>query len=240
MRAILMAGGKGTRLYPYTAVFPKPLVPVGERPILEIIIYQLKYYGFKDITLCVGHLASLVETYFGDGHKLGVKINYSLEDKPLGTIAPLTLLDHLPENFLVANGDLLVDFDIKKFWEYHKKSKALLSIGTYKRHEKIELGVLDEELGKVVAYREKPEFNFMVSAGIYILNKKILEYVPKNEYFDFPSLVQSLLNDKKNINAYNIEGFWLDIGRADDYQKAIEEFASKENIFSKYFYQEKS
>lgn len=236
MRAVLLAGGKGTRLYPYTAVFPKPLVPIGDRPVLEILIHQLKFYGFTEITLCVGHLADLLVVYFGDGSKFGVKINYSFEEKPLGTIGPLRLLKDLPETFLVANGDLLVDTNFREIWNKHNKSKALLTIGTKERNEKIDLGVLETQKDQVVSFKEKPEFTFKVSAGIYIFSKKILNYIPRDSYFDFPGLVQKLLKKNQKICSYNIPGFWLDIGRPDDYQKAIDKFNNGDETFSKYFH----
>lgn len=234
-RAVLLAGGRGTRLYPYTAVFPKPLVPVGDKPILEILIRQLKYYGFREITLCVGHLANLIETYFGDGSRFGVKLDYSFEDKPMGTIAPLNLLGDLPNTFLVANGDLLIDFDFRKIWKAHRSNGAILTIGTCIRHEKVELGVLEAKEKMVVSYKEKPEFDYRVSTGVYIFSKRVLEYVPKKTYFDFPCLVNKLLENKEKVMSYDISGFWLDIGRPDDYQKAVEKFSRDGDIFKKFF-----
>ncbi len=233
MKAVLIAGGKGTRLYPYTAIFPKPLVPVGDRPILQILITQLKHYGFDDVTMCVGHLSYLIKSYFGDGKEFGVKINYSQEEKPLGTVAPLSLLSNLPKTFLVCNGDLLTDANFKKMVAKHKKQKAILTVGVYKRHEKIELGVLETNKGQITAYKEKPEFDFTVSAGVYIFDKKALKYIPKNEYFDFPSLVNKLLENKEKVIPFEIDGYWLDIGRPDDYQKAIEKYTSEKEMFLK-------
>lgn len=233
MKAVLIAGGKGTRLYPYTATFPKPLVPVGNMPIIEILIKQLKAHGFKDITLCVGHLSYLIKSYFGNGKNFGVRINYSEEKKVLGTVAPLSLLKELPKTFLVANGDLLTDVNFKKMYQYHKKKKATLTVGVYKRHEKIELGVLDIMNGLITAYREKPIFDFNVSTGVYIFDKSILKYIPKNKYFDFPSLVNKLLTHGKKVIPFEITGYWLDIGMPADYQKAIEKFTNKTNTLLK-------
>ncbi|MBI3397445.1 NTP transferase domain-containing protein [Candidatus Woesebacteria bacterium] len=236
MRAVLLAGGKGTRLYPYTAVFPKPLVPIDNVPIMEILIRQLKHYGFDHITLCVGHLSYLLKSYFGNGENFGVKIDYSLEQKPLGTVAPLTLINDLPKTFLVANGDLLTDADFGSMIKTHKNSKAALTVGVYNRHEKIELGVLDISNSQITGYREKPEMDFSVSAGCYVFEKKVLELVPKNEYFDFPSLVNILLENKTKIAPFVIDGYWLDIGRPDDYQKAIEKFSMNKGLFLKEFH----
>lgn len=233
MRAILLAGGKGTRLYPYTATFPKPLVPVGDKPILEILIRQLKMYGFKHVTLCVGHLSYLIKSYFSNGKFLGVKIDYSLEKKPLGTVAPLTLIKNLPKTFLVANGDLLTDADFGQMLKKHTKKKAALTVGVYKRHEKIELGVLDIKDDKIVGYKEKPEYDFSVSTGLYIFEKRILKYIPKKKYFDFPSLVNVLIEKGEEVVPFEITGFWLDIGRPDDYQKAVEKYTTEKELFLK-------
>lgn len=233
MRAVLLAGGKGTRLYPYTAVFPKPLVPLGDKPILEILVRQLRSHGFSHITLCVGHLAYLIKSYFNNGESLDVEIDYSIEKKPLGTVAPLALIKNLPDTFLVANGDLLTDADFGKMLKNHQKKKAALSVGVYKRHEKIELGVLDVKNDSIVGYREKPEFDFSVSAGLYIFEKRILKYVPRNQYFDFPTLVNVLIKKGEKVIPFEIEGFWLDIGRPDDYQIAIEKYKQQKELFLK-------
>lgn len=232
MRAVLMAGGKGTRLYPYTAVLPKPLVPLGDRPILEILIRRLKEHGFDHITLCVGHLASLIEAYFKDGQWLGVKIDYSFEHEPLGTVGPLTLVEDLPDTFLVANGDLLTDIDFSAMMEFHKKKKALLTVGTYKRMEKIELGILEIEGDQIKRYLEKPTKEFYISSGLYIFDKKVLDLLVKGERNDFPNLVTSLIDQDKKVVPFEIEGFWLDIGRPDDYQKAVEIYTTKPETFT--------
>jgi NDP-mannose synthase len=233
MRAVILAGGKGTRLYPYTAIFPKPLVPLGDKPILEILIRQLKYSGVDEITLCVGHLAPLIQTFFQDGKWLGVKINYSFENTPLGTVGPLKLIKSLPDNFIVTNGDLLSDVNFKKIFHFHQRNKADLTIGVYKREEKIDLGVLDISKKKIIGYREKPSYNFYVSTGLYVFSKKILKLVPKDKYFDFPSLVNLLIAENKKVMSYEIKGFWLDIGRPDDYQKAVEKFDKEKELFIK-------
>jgi NDP-sugar pyrophosphorylase family protein len=207
------------------------LVPLGDKPVMEILIRRLKAHGFKHVTLCVGHLAPLIKSFFNNGKTLGIKIDYSLEKSPLGTVAPISLIKNLPKTFLVANGDLLTTANFKEMIKLHKKEKAALTVGTYKRHEKIELGVLEIEKNRVVAYKEKPEFDFLVSAGVYIFEKKLLKYIPKNKYFDFPALVNRLIEDKEKVVSYNIDGFWLDIGRPDDYQKAIDEYSKDSEYF---------
>ena len=222
MKAVLLAGGKGTRLKPYTTTLPKPLVPVGEKAILEILIERLKMAGITEITLCVNHMADLIMAYCGDGSKFGVKIDYSLEEKPLHTVGPVKLIKDLPDDFLVMNGDLLTDLDFKKLFDYHLQNKALLTVATYNRKEKIDLGVIDIDKEKLVAvgFREKPEYDFNVSMGVYVFSKKVLDYVPADTFFGVDSLMLKLLKEKEPIKIYPFDGYWLDIGRPDDYEKA--------------------
>jgi len=225
MKAIILAGGKGTRLRPYTMVIPKPLVPVGDRAILEILIGRLKKYGITDLTLCVNHLAELIMAYFGDGGKWGVRISYSMEEKPLSTVAPIKLLKNLPNDFFVMNGDLLTDLDFRKLYDYHLRNKALLTVATYKRKPKIDFGVIDIDETKNIAvgFKEKPEYVLNVSMGVYIFNKKVLDFVPEDKPFGFDDLMLTLLDKKQTIKVYPYDGYWLDIGRPDDYEKANEE-----------------
>lgn len=219
MKAIILAGGKGTRLKPYTYVLPKPLVPVGETPILAILIQQLCKYGIKDITLCVNHMAELIMAYFGNGEKFGVRIEYSMESKPLGTIAPLKLLKNLPENFLLMNGDLLTDLNFTQLIEYHLESGSLATIGSYNRKVSIDFGVLNIEGNSVTGFVEKPNYDYSVSMGIYAFHRRVLDYVPENEPFGFDQLMLKLLEEKQNINVFPFNGYWLDIGRLEDFEK---------------------
>jgi len=225
MKAIILAGGKGTRLRPYTMVIPKPLVPVGDKAILEILIGRLKKYGITDLTLCVNHLAELIMAYFGDGGKWGVKISYSMEEKPLSTVAPIKLLKNLPNDFFVMNGDLLTDLDFRKLYDYHLRNKALLTVATYKRKPKIDFGVFDinETKNIAVGFKEKPEYVLNVSMGVYVFNKKVLDFVPEDKLFGFDDLMLTLLDRKQTIKVYPYDGYWLDIGRPDDYEKANKE-----------------
>jgi len=220
--AILLAGGKGTRLRPYTITIPKPLVPIGDKAILEILIGRLKKFGVSDIVLCVNHLAELIEAYFGDGSKWGVKIQYSFEQEPLGTVAPIKLIKDLPDNFLVMNGDLLTDLDFRKLYNYHLKNQALLTVATYKRKPKVDFGVIDIDKNKNVAigFKEKPEYELNVSMGVYVFNKKVLDFVPENKPFGFDNLMLTLLSKKQTIKVYPYDGYWLDIGRPEDYERA--------------------
>lgn len=226
MRAIILAGGKGTRLRPYTTLIPKPLVPVGGKySILEIIIMQLKNAGFTHITLAVNHLSQLIMAYFGDGSRLGVKLDYSLEDGALSTIGPLTLINDLPENFLVMNGDILCDLDYKTFFDTHIQTDSQISVSAYRREVKIDFGVLRyNEDGHLTEFQEKPSFNFDVSMGIYCINRAVIEVLPYAEPYGFDNLMNDGLVNQKRIDIRPFNGYWLDIGRPDDYEYADENF----------------
>lgn len=227
MRAIVLAGGKGTRLAPYTTVLPKPLMPIGEMPILEIVIRQLQKHGFDNLTLAVGYLAELLMAYCGDGSKFGVTLDYSREEQPLGTAGPIALVPNLNETFLVMNGDLLTTIDYAAMLKYHRERGALATIACYQRDVKIDLGVLDVDSDNWVAnYIEKPTYHYSVSMGIYLFEPEILKYIPANQRLDLPELVIKLMQDGKKVNVFNFDGYWLDIGRHDDYERAIEEFAA--------------
>ncbi len=231
MQAIILAGGKGTRLKPFTSNFPKPLVPIGDKPILEIVLKQLKHFGFTDITIAVNHLAELIMAFFGDGSKLGLKIKYSIEDTPLGTAGPLSIIDDLDDNFLVMNGDLLTTLNFKELFDYHLNNNAIATITTYKKELKIDLGVLEIQNNNLVDYIEKPVYSFNVSTGIYIFNKKIIKELPFNVKYDLPDLIKKLLANKKSVNCFSKDFFWLDIGRVDDYENALEIFTQKQKDF---------
>ena len=234
MRAVILAGGKGTRLAPYTTVLPKPLLPVGEMPILEIVIRQLKKHGFNDVTLAVGYLAELLMAYCGDGSKFGAKLGYSREEQPLGTAGPLASIPNLNETFLVMNGDLLTTIDYGAMLKYHRERGALATIACYQRDEKINLGVIDMDSDNWVSnYIEKPTYHYTVSMGIYIFEPAILNYIPSNQHLDLPQLVLNLIKAEKKVNVFNFNGCWLDIGRHDDYERAIEEFAAHRADFLK-------
>jgi NDP-sugar pyrophosphorylase family protein len=226
MRAVILAGGKGTRLKPFTTSLPKPLMPIGDAPILEIVLKQLKKYGFHDITLAVSHLSELIRAFFGDGSKWGTRITYSIEDTPLGTMGPLKLIADLPENFLVMNGDVLTDFNFGKFYESHLNDRAVLSVATIKREAPIDFGVLTTgEDWHITGFQEKPAYTFDVSMGIYALNRKAVEFIPEGVPFGFDQLVLALLKSGEPIRAYPHQGFWLDIGRPADYDKANTDYA---------------
>ena len=229
--AVILAGGKGTRLRPYTIALPKPLVPVGDKPILETIIIRLSKQGFKRIIITVNHQADIIMAYFGDGTKWGVNIEYSLEDQPLGTMGPLKLLKNLPEHFLVMNGDVLTDLDFDAFLERHIESGALFTISSHKRIQKNDYGVLEVSEGKLTGFREKPEIAFMVSMGVYAVSRAILDYIPDNCFFGFDTLMLDLLKKGEQVNIFEHEGYWMDIGRPDDYEQAVDDIENRTFIY---------
>ena len=225
MRAVILAGGKGRRLAPYTTILPKPLMPVGDIPILEVVIRQLKQAGFCQITMAVGYLAELLMAYLGDGSKWGVEISYSREEKPLGTAGPLSLINGLEEPFLVMNGDLLTTLDYRALWEYHRGRGSIATMVTYQRDVQVDLGVIEtDDQGWVRGYLEKPTYHFSVSTGIYIFEPAVLAYIPAQMRMDMPDLILKLLASGERVAAYRFDGVWLDIGRFDDYERAVAEF----------------
>lgn len=223
-RAIILAGGKGARLRPYTVVLPKPLMPVGDYPVLEIIIRQLSYYGFDHVTLTVNHQAEIIKAFFGDGSKWNIRIDYSFEDKPLSTMGPLKLIHDLPDNFLVMNGDVLTDLDFSKFYDFHKDNNRIFSIAAYNRTEISEYGVLKlNEANLLNGFIEKPRYDYTVSMGIYMACKEVLRYIPPDIPFGFDNLMLDLLARQQEVIIQKHHGYWLDIGRPDDYAKAVED-----------------
>ena len=225
MNAVILAGGRGRRLAPYTTILPKPLMPIGDMPILEVVIRQLKYAGFDDITMAVGYLAELLMAYFGDGARFGVRINYSREEQPLGTAGPLSLLGEMEEPFLVMNGDLLTTQDYRAMWEHHRHSRAMATLATFQRDVKIDLGVVAvDEAHLVREYIEKPTYHYTVSTGIYVFEPEVLNQIPRGQCMDMPDLIRKLLTGGQRVTAYPFSGLWLDIGRTDDYERAIAEF----------------
>lgn len=226
MRAVILAGGRGTRLKPYTVTLPKPLMPVGdEMPILEIIIRQLSKVGFDHVTLAVNHMANLIMAFFGDGSKWDIKIDYSLEDAPLSTIGPLTLIDDLPENFLVMNGDILCDLNYADFYRYHLRQGNEVTVAVYPRSSKVDFGVLEfDESKTIVKFIEKPVYNFDVSMGVYCLNRGVVSELDRGEPYGFDNLMLDGIKNKRKFGVMPYEGFWLDIGRPDDFAQANDSY----------------
>jgi NDP-sugar pyrophosphorylase family protein len=224
-RAVILAGGKGTRLRPYTVVLPKPLMPISEYPILEIIVRQLAKTRFNEITIAVNHQADIIKAYFGDGSKWGIDINYSLEKIPLSTMGPLKLIKDLPDNFLIMNGDILTDLNFSELLEYHYKKKNIFTISSCKRKHKADFGVLEvNENNELISFKEKPVVEYYVSMGVYCANKEIINIIPENMEYGFDDLMIKLIELKKPAEVKSFDGYWLDIGRRDDYMKAIDEF----------------
>lgn len=232
MRAVILAGGKGTRLAPYTVTFPKPLVPIGDLPVLEIVVRQLAASGFERLTLAVGHLANLLQAYFEDGSRWGVEIDYSFEHDPLGTVGPLTLIDDLPDHFLVMNGDLLTTLSYRDLFDSHVNSGAELSVACHRMNVNVDLGVIEfDGQHRVTGYREKPTMGYDASMGVYAFSKSALDIVPPSQYMDFPTLVMSLVAQGRDVKAHLADCRWLDIGRHDDYALAIETFEALRSEF---------
>jgi NDP-mannose synthase len=226
VRTVILAGGMGTRLRPYTSILPKPLLPLGDRSILELLMRQLSQHGFRDITLSVGHLAHLIEAVLGNGVGREIDISYVREDVPLGTAGSLRLVPDLDATFLVLNGDLVTSLDYRALLRHHRANRNVLTIATRRREVRTEYGVLElktgsDEPGRILGYDEKPILEFLVSMGIYVLEPAALAFVPETGYFDFPDLVHRLLGAGARVGSYEYDGLWLDIGRPEDYERAI-------------------
>jgi NDP-mannose synthase len=225
MKAVILAGGKGTRLAPYTKVLPKPLMPVGDMPILEILIRQLKREGIDEVILTVGHMAGLLRAFFNDGEQLGLRIRYSYEDQPLGTAGPLAMVEGLNNTFVVANGDVLTTLRVGEMVRFHQEQGAAATIAMHRRKVKIDLGVILCNGGsEVVGYIEKPTYDYSVSMGIYVFEPRVLAFIPPQQYLDFPNLIHKLLGAREKVVGYPFDGYWQDLGRPDDYEQASEDF----------------
>ncbi|MFN2237363.1 MAG: sugar phosphate nucleotidyltransferase [Anaerolineales bacterium] len=225
MKAVILAGGRGTRLAPYTKILPKPLLPIGEMPILEIMLRQMKRSGINDVILTVGHQAQLLQLFFQNGEDLGMQISYSFEEQPLGTAGPLSLVQELNNTFLVTNGDVLTTMELNQLIDYHKNSGAAATIAMHTRQVKVDLGVLQlNGSNEIENYIEKPTYDFQVSMGIYVFEPQVLQYIPYNQYLDFPDLILKLLKDNQKVVGYPYNGYWQDLGRPDDYEQAVDEF----------------
>ncbi len=227
MQAVILAGGKGRRLRPYTTVLPKPLMPLGDMPIIEVVLRQLAASGFDQVTIAVGYLAELLMAYCGDGSKFGLELRYSREEEPLGTAGPLALIDGLRhgDTFLVMNGDVLTSLDLRGLVQQHRASGAAATIATHQRQQQINYGIIESDgESRVTAYIEKPTHHYQVSMGIYVLEPAVLDFIPRGQYLDLPDLVRQLMAAGQPVLAHPFDGYWLDIGRHDDYEQAVEEF----------------
>jgi len=235
MRAVILAGGKGTRLRPYTTVLPKPLVPIGERPILETIMRQLDRAGFNQIDLCVGYLGGLIRAYFeeGEARPRGVDLTYHWEKEPLGTAGALHMIDAGSDALLVMNGDILTNLDYAAFMRDHTDSGAALTIATHEKDVSLSLGVIEGDTTEVTGYVEKPTLHYRVSMGIYAYSPLALTYVPTDRRFDFPELVLALLEAGEEVRSYPFEGAWYDIGTTDEHDKAMAAWDAEPGFFDR-------
>jgi NDP-sugar pyrophosphorylase family protein len=230
-RAVIISGGRGSRLMPFTSSMPKALLPVGDYPVLEIIVRQLKYFGFTDITFSVFHFAQNIEAYFGNGKKWGVNINYSVEDFALGTAGPLKLLNDLPDDFLVINCDILSSLNLEAMFNTHASNKNLFTVAAYKKKYKIAYGVLQSDAAnRLVKLEEKPE-TLQINAGIYVANKAVLDLIPLNQPFGMDNLMNLMLQHHTPVSVYPFDGYWQDIGNEEEYKRAIIEFKVKEYAY---------
>jgi NDP-mannose synthase len=233
-RAVILAGGKGVRLRPFTANFPKPLVPLGDTPILEVLLRRLITFGIIDITLALGHLAELIQAYFLTHTALTDKLNlsYVTEQVPTGTAGSLANVQGLDSTFLVINGDLLTNLDFNDLLRFHRDERATLTIAAHRKRIKIDLGVLKlDAYGRVIGYDEKPEITHVVSMGVYVYEPEVLDFIEKGEYLDFPDLTLKLIGAGRKVSAYLPDCIWLDIGRPEDYALAQEMFSSSPEVF---------
>ena len=230
-RVILMVGGLGTRLRPLTQDTPKPMLKVGNKPILQTIVEKFAEYGFVNITMCVNFNASIIRDYFGDGREFGVNIDYVLEEKRMGTAGALSLLKERPsEPFFVMNGDLLTNVNFEHILNYHMLNKATATMCVREYDYEVPYGVVKMNDNKITAIAEKPVQKFFVSAGIYMLSPEILDLIPKNEFYDMPTLFEKLIKLSKNVISFPIREYWLDIGRMEEYQRANEEYKEVFNV----------
>lgn len=234
MKAIVMAGGKGSRLYPYSAILPKPLMPLGDMPVLELLLRQLGRAGVDEAYLAVNHLRHLIEAFFGDGSRIGVKLHYSVEDKPLGTAGPIgAVLDRLGDEFVMTNGDLLTTMDIAAMIRFHREQQADATVGVYPREVKIDFGLVEVDCEmRMTAYREKPSYPHLVSMGIYVLNVAPMHnFIEPNTYLDMPDLLKRLMAAGGDVRCFSSDCFWLDIGRPDDFARAQELYEKDPQAF---------
>lgn len=225
MKVVIMAGGEGKRLKPLTNGIPKPMLPIGRKPLLQILIEQLKKYELKDIIIATGYKDHIIKSYFRDGSHFGINISYTSENYKLGTVGPLKLLDKKTTNtFLVINGDILTRFNFRKIVDKHNEDGNDMTVGVSKYKLHVPFGIVETENGDgvITSVREKPNLEFLILSGIYVINSSVISYIPSGVSYDIPQLIEDLLKDNKRVRYYQIEGEWLDIGRIEDY-----EFANK-------------
>lgn len=232
MHVVIMAGGKGVRLRPYTTALPKPLVPIGDDfAILDIVLHQLAAAGFRTATMAINHHGSLIRAFVGDGSRFGLRVDYAEERTPLSTVGPLFgLRDRLPEHFLVMNGDILTNLHYADLLRTHVESGAPVTVATFRRKVRVDFGVLVVEGDKVVEFKEKPSLDYRVSMGVYGLSRETIAPYPVGIEFGFDRLMLDLIDSGNPPAAYDFDGYWLDIGRPEDYDEANRTFATLKPI----------
>jgi NDP-sugar pyrophosphorylase family protein len=230
--AVILAGGRGTRLQPYTITIPKPLLPVGDVPILEVVLRQLAADGFERVVIALGHMAHLLAATIGDGSRFGLRIQYCPEEQPLGTAGALRLIEDPEDNVLVMNGDVLTTLDYRALFQHHRASGAAATIATHKREVKIDYGVIQASAdGTFSRYEEKPTIRYEVSMGINVLSRSAFAVIPASRKYDMPDLIQALHDAGNRISCFPTACYWQDIGRFDDYQQASADFARDPDRF---------
>ena len=234
MKAVVMAGGKGTRMAPYTKILPKPLMPIGDMPILEVLLRQMKAAGVDDVYLTVGHLSGLLRAFFQGGEQWDLNIHYCYEDFPLGTVGSLANIEGLDGTFFLTNGDVLTTLDLNDLVAFHKSQQAMATVAMHRRKVKIDFGVLQTN-GEfaITGIIEKPTYEYLVSMGIYVFEPEVIKYVPKGKYLDFPDLILELTRAGEKVAGYAFDGYWQDLGRPDDYEQATKDFDSMRTQFIK-------
>jgi NDP-sugar pyrophosphorylase family protein len=236
MQAVILAGGRGTRLQPYTFVFPKPMLPVGGHPIIDTIVRQLAYFGFDDIVICLGYLGDYIRMYFSDETNVpdSARIRFVAEDEPLGTAGPVALVPELEDDFLVINGDILTTIDYRQFVATHKEKGADLSVSVRIRDIKMSLGLIEmNEARRITGFKEKPTFTFYDNMGIYVYNKRVMQYIKPEVRLDVNELIEVLLEHNGDVYGYlsQDEYYWIDVGQHSDYEAANREFEKRRHIF---------
>jgi len=231
-KVVLMVGGLGTRLRPLTDNIPKPMLKVGNKPILETIILNFKKYGFVNFILCVSYKSKIIEEYFKDGKYFGVNIEYIHEDKRMGTAGALSLInkESLLEPFFVMNGDLLTNMNFENMMNHHVLNESMATMGVREYDFQVPYGVVNIKNNNILSIEEKPTHRFFVSGGIYLLSPNSLNYIPKNNYYDMPTLFEKLIEEEQKSISFPIHEYWLDIGRIDEFEKANREFTEVFNV----------
>ena len=225
MKAVIQAGGLGTRLRPYTLVLPKPMMPIGGKPVIEVLLKWLRKSGVLDAYITTGYLGHLIQVLCGDGAQWGLNIEYSQEPEPLGTVGALNLLnDKLDQTFLVLNGDLITDLDLHAFRAFHRDHGGKLTVAVTSKVVNVDLGVLDTDQSRVTGFHEKPSLRYTVSMGVYCMEPDIIEYIPKGIPFGFDDLMHAMLANDDPVEVFRHDGMWMDIGRPEDFQMAQSEF----------------